>query len=74
MKNPKTDEYFKWEIRGNNMKNLKYSLSRKAERVGFSFQWHFKGNILFYNDLCSVSFPTFFGLKKFQAHREYMVK
>ena len=42
------------------MGNWNFCFSRKAKLIGFPFQRHFRGNILFYNDLSSVFFPTFF--------------
>ena len=64
--NPKTTEYLEliitWEIENSD-------LFKKRKRVRFPFQRHFKEDILFYNDLYSVFFPTFFEPKI--VHREY---
>ena len=42
-----------------------------AERVyKLPFQRHFKGKMLFFNDLYSVFIPLFLNLKSIQAHRD----
>ena len=44
----------------NNMGNWKFWLSEKDKRVRFTFERHFKGKILFFNELFSVSGVNFF--------------